>query len=209
MGLFVVAAAVASLAPARVGHAPKIDGHLDDATWQTIAGSSAFTQSFPADGKTPSDPTRVQVAYDDDNVYVAIRCDQRAPVVARLTRRDRDIDGDRVSIDLDTSGDKRAAFHFQVSAAGVMVDALRYDDTEMASEWDEVWRAEVATTSTGWSAELAIPLRILRLHEGVETWGFQVRRFVGATGEEDLWAYSSRDSGGEVSKYGELGPFVD
>lgn len=208
MPALVILAAAASMAPVRIDHAPTIDGHLDDATWATVPASTQFTQGFPHDGKPPGDPTRIQVAYDDDNVYVAIHCEQREPVVARLTRRDRVIDGDRVDIDFDTAADKRSAFHFQVSAAGVMVDALRYDDTEMALEWDEVWRAEVAKTATGWDAELAIPLRILRLRAGVATWGFQVRRWIGATGEEDLWAYSPRDDGGEVSKYGELGPFV-
>ncbi|HSD89834.1 MAG TPA: carbohydrate binding family 9 domain-containing protein, partial [Kofleriaceae bacterium] len=196
----IVLVILASLAPTRVGHGPHVDGHLDDAVWQTVPANTTFTQSFPNDGEAPSDPTQVKVAYDDDTLYVAIHCEQRAPVVARLTRRDREIDGDRVSIDLDTSADRRAAFHFQVSAAGVMVDGLRYDDTELITDWDEVWQAEVARTTTGWTAELAIPLRILRLRSGVETWGFQVRRWVGATGEEDEWAWTPRDSGGEVSR---------
>jgi len=198
---------LAVLVPVRVERAPHIDGQLDDAIWQTTPASDAFTQSFPHDGEPPTSPTSVRVAYDDDNVYVAIECTQMVPLVARLTRRDREIDGDRVSIDFDTSRDRRGAFHFQVSAAGVMVDALRYDDTEVSTEWDEIWRAEVSKTKTGWSAELAIPLRILRLRTGVDTWGFQVTRNVGGSGEIDTWAYSPRDAGGEVSRYGDLGPF--
>src|SRR5262249_62303355 len=51
------------------------------------------------------------------------------------------------------------------------------------------------------------PLRVLRIHASVPTWGFQVRRWIGATGELDTWAYAPRDAGGEVSRYGELGPF--
>ncbi|HEY5946530.1 MAG TPA: sugar-binding protein, partial [Kofleriaceae bacterium] len=199
---------LASLVPVRVDHAPHIDGQLDDAVWQTTPASDSFTQSFPHDGERPTSATHVRVAYDDTNIYVAIDCTQTVPIVARLTRRDRDLDGDRVSIDFDTSHDRRGAFHFQLSAAGVMVDALRYGDTELSTEWDEVWRGEVAITPTGWSAELAIPLRILRLRAGVEMWGFQVRRYVGESGEIDTWAYAPRDAGGEVSRYGELGPFV-
>src|SRR5262249_33886616 len=65
--------------------APHIDGHLDDVAWATVPGSDAFTQSFPTDGAAPSDPTRVQVAYDDQNVYVAVACTQHAPPLARLT----------------------------------------------------------------------------------------------------------------------------
>jgi hypothetical protein len=200
-------ALLVALVPVRVDHAPHIDGHLDDVQWTLATASDSFTQSFPHDGAPPTSPTSVRVTYDDDNVYVAIDCTQTVPLVARLTRRDREIDGDRVSIDFDTSRDRRGAFHFQVSAAGVMVDALRYNDTELSTEWDEIWRAEVAPTATGWSAELAIPLRILRLRNGVDTWGFQVRRAVGQSGEIDTWAYSPRDAGGEVSRYGELGPF--
>ncbi|MGE5183894.1 MAG: DUF5916 domain-containing protein [Acidobacteriota bacterium] len=200
-------AAAACLTPTHVTSAPAIDGLLDDPVWQTVRASDRFTQSFPHDGDKPGEHTTVRVAYDDDNLYVAIDCAQTAPPVVRLTRRDRETDGDRVSIDLDTSHDRRSAFHFQVSSAGTLVDGLRYDDTELSTDWDDVWQAEVAHREHGWSAELKIPLRILRLHDGVATWGFQVRRWVGATGEEDVWAYSPRDSGGEVSRYGELGPF--
>ncbi len=200
--------AAAVLAPTRVHVAPRIDGTLDDEVWREVPASGHFTQSFPHDGQPPTEPTTVRIAYDDDNLYVAIDCVQAARRVARLTRRDRDVDGDRVAIDLDTSHDRRSAFHFQISAAGVLVDGLRFNDTDFTTDWDEVWEGEVATTERGWSAELRIPLRILRLHDRVATWGMQVRRFIGANDEEDRWAYAPRDAGGEVSRYGELGPFV-
>jgi hypothetical protein len=192
-------------APVHVTTPPTIDGRLDD--WQEIAATDAFTQAFPSDGSKPGETTKLRVAYDDDMVYIALDCKQRARPVVRLTRRDRDTDGDRVSIDIDSSHDRRSAFHFEISAAGSVIDGLRYDDTELSTDWDEVWRAEVAHTADGWTAEIAIPIRILRLHDGVTTWGFQVRRWIGATGEEDAWAYAPRDAGGEVSRYGDLGPF--
>ena len=196
---------LAALLPTRVHHAPTIDGRLHD--WHAIASTEAFTQAFPHDGAAPTETTRLAVAYDDTNVYIAIDCPQKARSIARLSRRDRTSDDDRVEIDLDTAHDRRSAFHFEVSAAGVLVDGLRYGDTELSTDWDDIWRAEVARTPDGWSAEFAIPLRILRLHDGVTTWGFQVHRWIAATGEEDTWAYSPRDAGGEVSRYGELGPF--
>jgi phage gpG-like protein len=199
---------LAAIAPMRVDRPPRVDGRLDDAAWAAAPASDAFTQKFPRDGERPSQPTRVQVVYDDDSVYVAIECVQAGPASARLTRRDREVGDDRVSVDLDTTHDRRGAFHFQISAAGVHVDGLRYDDTELASDWDEIWEGEVARTVTGWTAELRIPFRILRLRRGGATWGFQVRRWIGATGELDEWAYASRDTGGEVSRYGDLGPFA-
>jgi hypothetical protein len=198
-------AAVASMVPVRVHHPPRIDGRLDD--WAEVPGDDELVQQFPHDGDQPTNRTVIKVAYDTDNVYFAIDCRQSQPIVARLTRRDRETDDDRVTIDLDTAHDRRSAFHFQVSAAGVLVDGLRFNDTDFSTDWDETWRAEVARTSTGWTAEIAIPLRILRLHDRVTTWGFQVRRYIAATGELDMWAYAPRDAGGEVSRYGDLGPF--
>lgn len=203
--LFAAAAAIA--VPVRVSTAPHIDGHLDDPQWTTVRGFDRFTQSFPHDGAPPGETTRFRVAYDDDNIYIAVHCDQHARRLARLTRRDRNVDDDRVSVDIDTAHDRRSAFHFQISAAGVLVDGLRYEDVELTTDWDEIWDGAVAESATGWSAELRIPLRILRLHADVATWGFQVRRWIAATGEQDTWAYSPRDAGGEVSRYGELGPF--
>ncbi len=135
---------IAAVVPVRVSAALHIDGHLDDPVWSTIPASDAFTQSFPRDAEKPSAPTRVQVAYDDENVYVAIDCVQTTPRLARLTRRDRNVDDDRVSIDIDTAHDRRSAFHFQVSAAGVLIDGLRYEDTELNTDWDEIWNGEVA-----------------------------------------------------------------
>ena len=203
----ILAVLIAAITPVRVPHAPRVDGHLDDAAWVAAPASDAFTQKFPHDGDPPTYPTRVRVVYDDDSVYVAIECTQSGARLARLTRRDREVGDDRVSIDVDTSHDRRSAFHFQVSAAGVLGDGLRYDDTELSTDWDEVWQAEVAQTTTGWTAEIRIPLRILRLHRGVDTWGLQVRRWHGTSGELDEWSYTSRDTGGEVSRYGDVGPF--
>lgn len=127
---------LAAVIPVRTTAAPHVDGHLDDKVWSTIPASDAFTQSFPHDGETPSDATRVQVAYDDENLYIAIDCAQKTQRLARLTRRDRDVNDDRVSIDIDTSHDRRSAFHFQISAAGVLVDGLRYEDTELNTDWE-------------------------------------------------------------------------
>jgi hypothetical protein len=188
--------------------APRVDGALDDAIWQRVPGSDSFMQKYPEEAVAPIEPTTVRVAFDDRNLYIAIDCvQQKSPVVARLTRRDRVVESDRVIVDLDTRHDGRTAFHFDVSAAGVLVDGVHFDDTDVSYEWDEVWDGRAARTSTGWSVEIAVPLRILRFPDlPDQIWGFQVQRFVSARQELDQWAFSPRDAGGEVSRYGELGP---
>jgi hypothetical protein len=89
--------------------------------WTTVPASDSFTQAFPHDGAAPSDPTRVQVAYDDDNLYIAIDCVQHTPRLARLTRRDRNVDDDRISVDLDTAHDRRSAFQYAPGSAAFLV----------------------------------------------------------------------------------------
>jgi len=206
-----VGATAPAVAAARTASAPSIDGRLDDAAWQAAPPFTGFVQKFPAEGTHPADPTTVRVLYDDAAVYLAIDCRQTAaPITARLTRRDRVIEADRVAVYLDTMLDRKSAYHFEVNAAGVQVDGLHYADTEVSYDWDDVWQAAVSRRRDGWSAELKVPLQLLRFRGGpYEMWGFQVRRYVAASQEIDELAYVPRDAGGEVSRYGELGPLRD
>jgi len=194
------------LTAARAPQAPAIDGRLDDPVWQLATPSDAFTQKFPDEGRAPSEHTVVRVLYDDDAVYVGFECAQlRAPMVARLTRRDREIEADHVSIAIDTRRDGRSAFQFTVNAAGVLSDYLLFNDTDSSSDWDENWEARTARSASGWSAEFRIPLRILRFERlPVQDWGFQARRYISMRQETDEWAFIPRTAAGEVSHYGRL-----
>jgi hypothetical protein len=130
---------------------------------------------------------------------------KNAPVVARLTRRDREVEADWLSVALDTRRDGKSAFVFEVNAGGALLDAVRFNDTDFSIDWDENWDARVATRADGWSVEFRIPFRILRYETlPVQSWGFEVRRFVSMKQETDEWALVSRTAGGEVSHYGKL-----
>jgi len=195
--------------PVRLTAPPRLDGRLDDPAWEAATAFTDFVQKNPDAGRPGSEPTAVRFLYDDEALWVGIDCvQQRSPIVRRLTRRDREVDSDRVEVDLDSRATGRDAFHFQVNAAGVLVDALRYDDTEINPDWDENWEAQVAATETGWSAELRIPFRALRYMSAPgQRWGLQVRRFISARQETDELAPIPRGEAGETSRYGALGPF--
>jgi hypothetical protein len=184
---------------------PVIDGRIDDAVWLRADAVSSFTQKFPSDGKSPVDKTTIRVLYDKDAIYVAFDCEQSTPPIRRLTRRDREVESDWVSFAVDSRQDGKSAFEFTMNAAGVLVDALRFDDTSRSTDYDENWQGRVAITPRGWSAELRIPLRILRftsVHE--QSWGMQARRYVSVRQETDEWAFIPRGTAGEVSHYGRL-----
>jgi hypothetical protein len=200
-----VAAALPQLSATRVERGPVLDGKLDDLAWKRATSSDAFTQKLPHPGKDPGERTVVRVLYDDEAIYVGVDCEQTAAeIIARLTRRDRSVEADSVTVALDTRADGRSAVELEVNAAGVLADALRYNDTDFSREWDEIWEARTARTPHGWSAEFRIPLRILRFRDGQPRFGMQVRRRVTMRQEVDEWAFIPRDAGGEVSRYGKL-----
>src|SRR5262249_27476322 len=152
-----------------------------------------------------SEQTTIRVIYDGEALFIGVDCQQKAPLVARLTRRDRPIEADSITIDLDSRADGTSAFEFAVNAAGALSDGIRFNDTDYSAAWDENWDARVARSDRGWSAEVRIPLRILRFHRApVQSWGLQVRRYVSARQETDEWAFIPRTAAGEVSHYGKL-----
>ena len=125
--------------------APVIDGRLDDAVWTGAPIQHDFTQKFPLERSAPSEPTTFRILYDDAAVYIGIDCEQRfTPIVRRLTRRDRVVEGDRVIVSIDSRGAGTSAFELGISASGVLTDGIRYNDTELDPDWDEVWDARVA-----------------------------------------------------------------
>jgi len=204
-----------TLTPARASAAPTIDGDLSDDVWQAAPATEAFTQKFPDERAAPTERTTLRVLYDDEALYVAFDCDQRhSPIVARMARRDREVESDAVSIAIDSRALGKTAFEMVVNAAGVLRDGIRSNDiTEPDSgnrfnpSWDENWdaRTKIRADGTGWSAELRIPLRILRFSPGsVQTWGFQARRYVSMRQETDEWAFVPRNVSSEVAIYGRL-----
>ena len=105
----------------RTSRPPKIDGNLSDPVWPQGVPFTDFTQQSPDEGEKPSQKTEVRILYDDHAIYFGIRCFDSDPktIAASKTRRDRDSFSDAIWLDLDTRGDGRSAWHFEVSAAGV------------------------------------------------------------------------------------------
>jgi len=207
-----VAAAQPHLSAVRTTQAPVIDGRLDDDVWKTAVPADQFVQQYPVEGSPASEKTTLRVLYDDQAIYVGFDCEQRhAPIIQRLTRRDQDSESDWVQIQLDTRRDGKTAFLFAVNVSGVIADATLRNQSVLSFAWDEVWEARTALTDHGWSAELRIPLRILRFDTRlpVQSWGMQASRTLGALGEGDQWAPVPRSVSDWVAHYGRLDDLRD
>jgi len=175
---------------------PVIDGRPDDAVWTLATPIGELLQIDPIEGD-PTERTEVRILYDADHLYLAARAFDRDPAGIIGTTRERDafLDADdRFEILFDTFRDRRNAFWFQMNATGSKGDALLSDNgSDFNKPWDGIWEGKAAIDELGWAIELAIPFKTLNFAEGLETWGFNVLRFVGRKNERMRWNNGRRD----------------
>ncbi len=188
----------------RTGAPIVIDGRMDEPAWQAAPLEDSFTQVSPDEGQPAAVRTAFRVLWDDSFLYFGAICDDPEPPTATLSRRDRFVEGDTVQFDLDTTLDRRTAYHFQLYASGQQLDALHFNDTDFTTDWDAAWESAVARTEKGWSVEMKIPLRSLRIPENVKVMGFNVYRKLSRRQEEDQWRFRPNGRPGDVSRLGLL-----
>jgi len=201
-----VGATTASLQAHRLVGELHLDGRLDELAWQEAGPAGAFTQQSPSYGKAPTSPTEVRVLYDDQYLYVGARM-HHPPSTGRVTalvhRRDRDSASDWFGVAIDSLHDRRTAHEFRVNAAGVQRDVLMYADTNTDDTWDALWDSSVSTDADGWTAELRIPMSLLRVQssEGEQSWGVNFVRVDQEPQETDRWHVTARSENAFVSSF--------
>jgi hypothetical protein len=189
----------------RVERSITIDGRLDEAPWRTPAGATEFTQRDPQEGKPSTQRTEIWIAHDESSIYVAARMHDTVGVSTRLGRRDSSLPGsDWLTVSFDSYHDHRSSYEFSVNPSGVRRD-LRIASGEEDESWDPVWDAAARTDSTGWTAELRIPLGQLRFPEDDEqSWGVQIVREISRNSEEAYFAFTPKKERSGVPRYGHL-----
>ena len=205
---------VPPLRPARLTAPVVIDGSLDDVAWQGPPTVRTFTQAGAFEGQTPRESTWVWMAYDEDAIVVAARCWDAHPesMVVRLVRRDTDTAVDYFEILLDPFHDHRSGYYFAISAAGVLYDAIGFNDGWWDDSWDGVWSGRTrrdggtrGDRGSGWTAEMRIPFSQLRYRAGTEqVWGVNPHRFIARHNEDDFYVYTPRGQSGTMSRWAHL-----
>ena len=199
---------------ARVDHAPKLDGMLDDPLWQQATPITNFRQREPYEGQPPTERTEVRILYTRNEVFFGVACYDSEPrgIVATELRRDvsQELD-DYFEIVIDSSHDRRNAYLFQINPLGTQRDGLITDESRSDSGdgdpgWDGVWTSEARITPQGWTATIAIPFSTLNFMQSHDViWGINFKRFIRRKNEEDLWSGWRRTFGAtKISEAGEL-----
>src|SRR5713101_4266959 len=196
--LFCMVLAATGLADARASDGPSVeavvrpsasivlDGRLDEPVWRD-APVLKLTQQSPKPGETTPYETEVRVVVTRDRIYFGFQC--KDPDLGHISihtmRRDETMGrgggtktDDTVSVILDTYGDRRTGYFFQINAAGTRTDGLISDPQSASLDWDGIWDARTARTADGWSAEIVIPSRTLSFTRGLNEWGLNLERYV-------------------------------
>lgn len=191
------------------GTTPRVDGRLVEPVWRSGPAITDLTQREPEEGSPAIENTEVRFAYDDDALYVGARMFSNDPraIRALVTRRDREGSSEQIAVSLDTYRDRRTAYTFVVTAAGVRLDYHHTSDSEFDtdSDWNPVWEAAAHIDSLGWTAEIRIPFAQLRFSpRDVQEWGVNVVREVPVRNEVSYWALVRRTETGWSSRMGTL-----
>jgi hypothetical protein len=178
-----------ALIPAvRAAHALPLDPSLKDPEWRSgaIPVEGGF-EDLTTRALAPHS-TQVWMLYDDRNLYVAIRAEQRGtPIVAGQTTNDVGFGvDDFVGVGVDTSGVGTQSYYFETTPRGV-----RYEQASENARFHPAWSAAAAVSGTTWTAVLIVPLDVMRIHPGSpQSWRINFIRNVAASAEHYTWAYN-------------------
>lgn len=102
----------------------KIDGKLDEKSWQLAEPTATFVDISGEGFAEPIYSTRAKMLWDDEYLYIGAVLDE-PNIVANLTQRDTIIYRDNdFEVFIDPDGDGRDYFEFETNARGVLFDLL-------------------------------------------------------------------------------------
>ncbi|MAY21910.1 MAG: hydrolase [Flavobacteriaceae bacterium] len=184
-----------------------IDGKIDEGAWNVVEWTTNYTEFEPDVGTPPTEQTKMKIAYDEKNLYIAFRCYEADPskIVNRMGRRDS-FAGDWVEVNIDSYNDDRTGFSFTVSASGVKGDEfISNNGDNWDTSWNPIWYVDTQIDAEGWTAEVRIPFSQLRFGNNEEqVWGLQSTRRYFKNEERSTWQPLPANPPGWVSEFGEL-----
>ncbi|MBJ6110040.1 carbohydrate binding family 9 domain-containing protein [Hymenobacter sp. BT523] len=191
----------------RISAAPKLDGVLDEAVWQSAPVATQFTELEPTPGRPEKYPTEVRVLYDDNAIYVGATMHDMAQdsILRELSNRDNIGNSDWFGVFVDTYNDHLNGYEFIVTSGGVQVDMRQSPANGEDGSWNAVWDSRTALHGTDWVAELRIPYSAIRFSKAPEqVWGLNFGRQRRASRQKFFWNEVKPQVSGFVNQWGEL-----
>ena len=194
----------------RTEGALKIDGKLDESSWQKAKETEAFEDISGAGFAEPKYKTTAKMLWDDDFLYVGAILEE-PNIDAKLTQRDTIIyyDNDlEAFIDPDTDGHNY--FEIEVNAKNVLFDLMLDKPYRVGGDFFLQWDCpgiqsaihidgtlnNPKDTDKFWSVEMAIPRQALTLSfnnllKAGNTWRINFSRVEWLKKPEENWVWSA------------------
>jgi hypothetical protein len=175
----------------------KLDGYLDEVSWQQAPVLSSFKTTVPIEGGQPTGMTELRILTEPKFIFIGIKCYDPEPdkIVSFSRLRDVDLDNeDHIRIVMDPFLDGQSGYIFAVNPNAARYDALVSNRGESENQnWDAVWEAKTQITDEGWIAEIKIPIQSISYKKGLKQWGFNLERRIQRLQETIRWANVKRD----------------
>lgn len=134
---------------------PAIDGNLDEEFWQTIKPLESFISPVSRGSDLPKEATLAKISYDDENLYVAIRCSEPDVKKMNIVRSPIWL-GDSINLFFSLAEKRELFAQLIVNPNNVQWDQISkhqgQDDEEPIG-----WKSATKISDQEWTVEMAIP----------------------------------------------------
>ena len=188
----------------------KIDGKLDESSWQKAPSTAEYEDISGAGFATPKYKTTSKMLWDDDYLYVGAVLEE-PNIVANLTQRDTIIYYDNdFEVFIDPDNDGHNYFEIEVNARNVLFDLILEKPYRVGGDFLLQWDCpgiqsaiyidgtlnNPKDTDKFWSVEMAIPRQALTLSfnnllKAGNTWRVNFSRVEWLKKPEENWVWTA------------------
>ncbi|MGC8783411.1 MAG: hypothetical protein ACP5RN_03350 [Armatimonadota bacterium] len=162
----------------KLSRLPVIDGVLSAGEWEEATCITPFW--YLKEQREADLPTTAFLAYTSEGIYAAFDCQDPQPekIQAQEVHRNADLSkDDYVELLVEPTGQDIDPYLFRVNALGTQFDHIPGGSVSNV-RWRGDWKAAAVRHERGWSAEVFIPFRMLRIPRGQQEFGIILSRYV-------------------------------
>ncbi len=174
----------------------KIDGVLDEASWQNADVAGKWFLNYPVDTALAPKQTEARLTFDEHYLYFSFVCfdDQSRDMINSL-RRDFDYErNDNVGMNIGPYNDRLNGFFFVLTPAGVQMEGTvsggGAGDDSWNIYWDNKWYSKVVRYEDRWVAEAAVPFKSFRYKSSVREWNISFDRLDKKRNHKSSWIHT-------------------
>jgi hypothetical protein len=137
-----------------------IDGHIDEAEWQTAVSCKDWQRTSPFARDQPRYGNELHILSTERGLAAAFVLDQppsERRIKPRTPRDSERLIGDTISLMVDFDANAQVGYEFTVGLGGGIRDGLITNQNKFDRDWDGAWQHAVYETEQQWFVEIFIP----------------------------------------------------